>query len=143
MENNMSNLSKKWPCNQCPKLQEADYVTHDFAALAFWQGIKARVNACVFDPRYAAPDQSAKCPYKKYFGKPFPMVRVSCDFCNKVLLEFPMDEQQQHISIDMNGTYICNECLKNPNNEMYKELAIDKKIITENEVKELKRYVKR
>lgn len=138
----MSDLKNKWPCNQCNLYQEGDYVTHDFAALAFWQGIKARVHSCIYDPRHAAPDHSAKCPYKQYFGKPFPLVKVSCDFCNKVLLEYPLDDQQQHISLDMNATYICNQCI-NSSNELHKELVVDKKVITENEVKELKKYVNR
>ena len=133
----------QWPCNICKNYNDAEFVTHDAAALAFWQGHKSNFKGCKYDPRHAAPDMSLNCPYRKYFMKgAVQLVRVSCDYCGETLLEFALDENNR-VPLDVNATYICNKCLKNPNNEQLRDLVTDKKIITENEMRELSRYVRK
>jgi hypothetical protein len=122
----------KWPCVICTMWNEEEYTTHDYAAAAFWQGHKRSVKTCRYDPRYAAPDLSARCPYRKYFGKPFPLVCVSCDFCGKTILEYPLDRPNE--KVDNSAAYICNLCFKKTTSEMIREAIVDKKLIVESEL---------
>jgi len=121
----------KWPCSTCDKWEEKEYITHDVPATAFWNGMKNRVCLCKYDPRHASPEKALLCPYRRYFtAGAFPMVRVACDFCNKILMEFPLDQVK---NIDFDGQYVCSKCLKN--NLILNDLTTNGKLITEKQLK--------
>ncbi len=123
----------EYPCNFCSKWEEKEYITHDYAALAYWNGHKSKVKCCRFNPTHCAPDLALKCPHRLEFGKPFPLIRVTCDFCDKVIFEMPLAKCE----VEMDGVYICNQCLKNPADTLGKTFHSEKKVLTETDLQKM------
>ena len=90
--------------------------------------------------RQAAPDLAAQCPYKKYFGKRFLLVKITCDFCGKVMAEMPLDK---NIKINLDAQAICNKCLAKPQNVFMKDILIDgiEDVITEDVARKMMKNV--
>ena len=111
------------PCSLCPKYEETEDEIHD-ARKAGWNPLsRQHFNRCKFHPLLCGPELAEVCPYKHLIGTQ--IWEVTCDRCGKVIAMYEFgDPKVMELAEDPNRKDICEECERNPNVEVEKELII-------------------